>query len=441
MLRDQLESNGTLRLSVVKRILVSAVIGIAAAGLGAGFTVNGAKLPEPGGAWEIGRVSYDLTDPTRLEPLSVTPNAHRRMMVYVWYPTDRKLEERIPASYLPAFDEVKSRLSPETIADLFRPGVYVGPASIPRTDVVENAPGLKGSHKFPLLLFSHGWGNPTFLYTAELEDIVSRGYIVAAVDHPYDTAYTRFPDGAVTLFAQDRFNAAVARPQGMNSYARERVEVMAEDNRYALTEILRFGKNRKHGDPFYGQVDETRVGAFGHSIGGLTAARTCQIDQRVRACMDQDSTDNRGSPFIVTDLQKTEDQPFFLFVVSSADVWSQRALSPSDAELAQEKITRAEFDTKMKQQQNNQTKQLAGIVGGSYRLMLFDLPGFVHRSFTDQTLLATGVNHEESLHNFHVAQTWTLAFFDKYLKGEAGTILDTQGAVDVRAKLEKFPHR
>ena len=44
-------------------------------------------------------------------------------------------------------------------------------------------------------------------------------------------------------------------------------------------------------------------------------------------------------------------QPLFLFVVSSADVWSQRALNPSDADLAQQKLTRPEFDSIMREQQ------------------------------------------------------------------------------------------
>jgi hypothetical protein len=65
--------------------------------------------------------------------------------------------------------------------------------------------------------------------------------------------------------------------------------------------------------------------------------------------MDQDSADNRGSSFIVSDLPQTETQPFFLFVVSSADIWSPKALNPSDAELTKQKLTRAEFDAKMKQ--------------------------------------------------------------------------------------------
>ncbi len=71
--------------------------------------------------------------------------------------------------------------------------------------------------------------------------------------------------------------------------------------------------------------------------------------------------------------------------------------------------------------------------------MLFDLPGFIHRSFTDQTLLATKLDHEQSLDNFRVAQTYTLAFFNKYLKGDTKTVLDTGETVDRRAKLQSFP--
>jgi hypothetical protein len=93
----------------------------------------------------------------------------------------------------------------------------------------------------------------------------------------------------------------------------------------------------------------------------------------------------------------------------------------------------------MRQQQKTQTRQLAAISGGSYRLMLFDLPGFIHRSFTDQTLLASSENRDESIHNFKVAETYTLAFFGKYLKGEMQPILDGGKPVDPRAKLEVFP--
>jgi predicted dienelactone hydrolase len=399
------------------------------------------SLPKPSGSYGIARVSYELTDHSRPDPLSSSPNAHRKMMVHVWYPTDQQLTEgKTTAPYLPGFEDVESKIRKGDIADMFRPANYAAPESLPETVVLENAPIARGRQKFPLLLFAHGWGNPTFLYTAELQDIVSHGYVIAAIDHPYDTTYTRFPNGDVTFFAQERFNKEVAKqPHGLSAYSKERVEVMAQDNHYALTQILKYAATRSLGAPFYGRINIEKIGAFGHSIGGLTAARTCQIDPRVKACMDQDSTDYRGSPFIVSDLEHTEMQPFFLFVVSSANVWSPKALNPTDADLVQQKLTRAEFDAIMKQQQENQSKQLAAIPGGSYRLMLFDLPGFIHRSFTDQTLLASKLSHEESLHNFDVAEAYTLAFFDKYLKGDKKTILDTGVSVDPRAKLEKFP--
>ena len=133
-------------------------------------------LPVPSGSYGIGRVSYQMIDPSRPEPLSSNPNAHRKIMVHVWYPADREATEgKTVAPYLPGFEEVKSKISPGDIADMFRPATFVGPDSLPETVVVHNAPIARGRQRFPLLFFSHGWGNPAFLYTAELQDIVSHG--------------------------------------------------------------------------------------------------------------------------------------------------------------------------------------------------------------------------------------------------------------------------
>ena len=84
-------------------------------------------------------------------------------------------------------------------------------------------------------------------------------------------------------------------------------------------------------------------------------------------------------------------------------------------------------------------KQLDSIPRGAYRVTLYDLPGFVHRTFSDLTLLGASPDREQSLHNFRVAETFTLAFFDKYLKGDQHTVLDTGQVPDPRAKVEKFP--
>lgn len=397
-------------------------------------------LPVPTGPFGVGRVSYALTDTGRSEPLSETPGAHRRMMVYVWYPTDRRsVAGKDTAPYLPGFDEVLPRLTAGDVKGMFRPSVFRGIDLLPQTDVVEDAPIASGKEPFPLLLFSHGWGNPTFLYTAELEDVVSHGYIVLAIDHPYDTTYTRFPDGDVVHFAQSRFDTETKKPHGFVDYAVERVRIMGEDNRFALTEILRYDSAPDLHAPFYHRIDVGKIGALGHSIGGLAAARTCQIDARVRACVDQDSDDDRGSPFVVTPLDQTENQPFLLFVVASADQWSPATVNPSDASLAEQKLTREAYMALLKRNQETETKQLAGIPGGSFRVMLFGLPGFIHRSFTDQTLLDFSTDKQsDNMHNFAVAQAYTLAFFDKTLKKKRHTILDSTTPIDPRAKVDRF---
>ncbi|MGP8173768.1 MAG: alpha/beta hydrolase family protein [Terracidiphilus sp.] len=399
------------------------------------------SLPAPTGTYGVGRVSYALTDESRPEPLSITPGARHRIMAFVWYPTDRKATQGMkPAPYLPDFDKVLPKLSSGDVRDMFRPSTFRGISLLPETYVVENAPIAPGKQQFPILLFSHGWGNPTFIYTAELEDIVSHGYIVAAVDHPYDTAFTLFPDGNLTLFAQDRFDKETKKPNGVSNYAKERVEVMGDDNKFALTEILKYANTRSLHAPFYKRINERAIGAFGHSIGGLAAARTCQIDARIDACVDQDSDDYRGSPFIVTPLDQTEKQPFLLFVVSSADLWSPATVNPSDADLAAQKMTSPDYMALLKNHQTTETNQLAGIPGGSYRVMLFGLPGFIHRTFTDQTLLDFSGNKEETnFHNFQVAQAYILAFFDKYLKKGRNTVLDSQTPIDPRIKVEQFP--
>ena len=404
-------------------------------------TASRMSLPAPSGPYGVARVSYALTDHSRSEPLSNLQGARRRVMAFVWYPTDRKATPGVKtAPYLPDFDKVTSKLSADDLGGMFRPSKFKDIDSLPQIPVLEAAGIARGRQRFPLLLFSHGWGNPTFLYTAELADIVSHGYIVVAVDHPYDTTYTLFPGGDLVLFAQDRFNAESRKPKGTANYARERVEVMGDDNRFVLTEILRYANTRASRAPFYKHVDESAIAAFGHSIGGLAAARTCQIDARVKACMDQDSDDDRGSPFVVTPLDKTEQQPFLLFVAASADLWSPGVVNPTDSDLIAQKMTRADYTAWLRRSQTNETDQLAGIPGGSYRVKLFGLPGFTHRSFTDQTLLDfSGDKEGNDVHNFQVAQQYILAFFDKYLKGRPQTALDSQSPVDPRVKIERFP--
>jgi len=49
-------------------------------------TVAIPRLPAPSGPYGVGRIGYDWIDPGRPDRYSGAPQAHRELMVYVWYP-------------------------------------------------------------------------------------------------------------------------------------------------------------------------------------------------------------------------------------------------------------------------------------------------------------------------------------------------------------------
>jgi hypothetical protein len=82
---------------------------------------------------------------------------------------------------------------------------------------------------------------------------------------------------------------------------------------------------------------------------------------------------------------------------------------------------------------------MGGIAGGSYRLMLFDLPGFFIEVLRIRLYLRRNWIGKNVVTTFMSLKCTRLPFFDKYVKGNKHTILDTGEVVDARAKLEKFP--
>lgn len=400
------------------------------------------RLPLPTGPFGVGRVTYDWIDGSRPEPLSQKAGARREVMVYVWYPTARAGQASNFAPYFPDFVAAKGTINDQDFKDMLRPAdEEIRKSGLPHTRTMEANGMTKDSKRYPVLVFSHGWGLQSALYSAELEDLASHGYVVAAVDHPYDATVTLFADGRVAKFARDNFDAAAKKSRGYIDYAYERVEVMATDMRFVIDELSRYDRTPSLRAPFAGHLDLSRIGVFGHSIGGMAAARACQIDSRIRACSDQDSTDDLGSPFPVSTPGSIPKQPLLLFIASSSDIFSQEAMHPSEESLSKQKLSRSKYDEIIQKQQKKQKEILEEIASGSYRIMLFDLPGFTHRSFSDLPLLAADNDQgkwEEAVRNFQIAQSYTRGFFDKFLKSDPNTELDGKSPTDHRVRVDRF---
>ncbi|WP_218106682.1 alpha/beta hydrolase family protein [Micromonospora pallida] len=112
--------------------------------------------------------------------------------------------------------------------------------------------------------------------TGLAEDLASRGYVVAGVDHPYEARGVEFPDGRVAeCFACDEWGDGTAQKV---------IQGRTADVSFLLDRLT-------GAHPVWrGFVDPQRVAMAGHSIGGASAVRTLVTDARVDAAADLDGT-------------------------------------------------------------------------------------------------------------------------------------------------------
>jgi predicted dienelactone hydrolase len=110
-------------------------------------------------------------------------------MVSLWYPATPSGGRR--ASYMtPAESEL-------LLAHAGVTGVPPGALSTVRTNAVSDAPPAGHPRSLPFIVLSPGFIHPRSVLTGLAEDLASHGYVVAGVDHTYESVATAFPDGRV----------------------------------------------------------------------------------------------------------------------------------------------------------------------------------------------------------------------------------------------------
>jgi len=247
------------------------------------------RVPEPTGRHEVGTRTLLMVDRDR--PAGFEHDGPRRLMVQVTYPRvelpARKCRE---ARYMPAGTE--GRLV-EYIA-LDRPVTLA-------TGACRGAPMIR--RKLPLIMFSHAYTASRGVYATLVNDLASRGFIVAAVDHTYDAFAVQFPDGALVdgEFGNPLASKPITEPELV-----QLVNLRVRDVRTVTTRLIRRSLRRTW---LKGRIDRARIGAFGHSLGGATAARVADLDRRFRASADLD-----GSLFGSWPLTRRSAKPFLLLV-------------------------------------------------------------------------------------------------------------------------------
>ena len=226
-------------------------------------------LPEPTGPCPVGTTSLWLTDTSRPDPWVAGVNA-RELMVSLWYPATPSDGRR--ARYMtPAESELQ--LTGRGIT-----GVPPEALSTVRTNAVSDATPEGRQRALPLVVLSPGFTNSRSTLTALAEDLASHGYVVAGIDHTYESFATAFPDGRVTTCL-----AREARRRGTGF--REKVAAgRAADVSFVLGELT----GAHPAWPGAGLIDPSRMAMAGHSAGGAAAIAAMLADSRIRAGIDMD---------------------------------------------------------------------------------------------------------------------------------------------------------
>jgi len=224
-------------------------------------------MPLPTGPYNIGTEIVHLIDESRAEEFTDNAEDYREMMVQLWYPTD--MTQGRWADYMDpvAFDWLKHQSPIPLFMIPDQAYTYVG------THAYLNASCAQGS--FPILIFSHGYDGVRAIYTSLIEDLVSHGFIVAAINHPYIAGVTVFPDGRTVKLA-----LAPEDPEQQEDYYQTAFRSVSGDILFTLDYLTIVNDSHSH---LNGHLDLHRVGVYGHSFGGGATVDVCASDPRFRA--------------------------------------------------------------------------------------------------------------------------------------------------------------
>ncbi|GIH26721.1 esterase [Acrocarpospora phusangensis] len=224
-----------------------------------------ATLPAPTGPHPVGTTALHLKDTSRADPWNLDADA-RELKVTLWYPAGRGDGRRAP--YMTAKE------SELTLKGL---GVTSAPydmLSRTTTNAVQDAEPAGGNR--PLVVLSPGFTKPMSTLTSLAEDLASRGYVVAGIDHPYESHATTLTDGRIAeCLACDSdtdpgFGTGVVRSR-------------AADVSFVLDHLTTAWDGS-------GLIDPSRIAMAGQSIGGASAMAAMLHDPRVRAGVNMDGT-------------------------------------------------------------------------------------------------------------------------------------------------------
>lgn len=264
-------------------------------------------FPRPTGEHGVGTVRYHMIDKNRLDPYD--QSLYRELMVQVWYPTVVKSTVAIAhAQYLPDLMPHMKRMAVESF---YVPQVVLDYLLVDiKCYAHEGAPLLSRKQKYPVVVLCHGLGSMVSLHTAHAENLASHGYVVFGINHTFTCSLSVFPDGRMYPFKFD-WNA----PDKVKEFTKI-INIWQEDVRFVLAQIEDIANEKLvsgEANQFCHKLDMTKLGMFGHSMGGATSTQMLRRDDRVKAAINMDG------PLFGNDYEDGFKKPYMVMVAESSD--------------------------------------------------------------------------------------------------------------------------
>jgi dienelactone hydrolase len=332
------------RLSITARVLATGVVGVSAL---FSLLLPVFQLPAPSGKYPVGTAIYHWVDNKRIDPFVPQSNVPREVMTQVWYPGTSSQN----ANFAPYVADAQI-VMPQLARVLGLPAFVLGHFNLIETHAQSGIPLSSVQDSYPLLIFSPGRAGIRWQDTGLMENLASHGYMVAAVDHPYSSAITVFPDGRSIVIDPSMW--PTLDDANYRQIMAERTQWLATDVSFVLDQILSSDLGSK--------IDPGRIGVIGHSLGGAVAIEVCAQDARFKVGINLDGT--------IYDSATTLTQPLLLISREQTSFEHELAHVPPDRA---QQIIRDEYDG-MQSIIDHSPDALWVTVAGAYHYNFTDLP-------------------------------------------------------------------
>jgi predicted dienelactone hydrolase len=252
-------------------------------------------LPPPDGPYAVATQVYRWTDAARDEPHTADTTDRRSVIAQAWYPTAQR-ESPGGVTRLAYIDGTHDM--PDQVAVM--PGFLLRRYDQIDTHAAALAALAPSDRPWPVVILSPGYGAPRAVYTGLATRLASRGFVVVALDHPYESAVTELPDGRVVGTRE----LLLPGERDRTSYMARQQVVRVADIRFVIDQLARPGVLLP---PLRGDgLDATKVAVIGHSFGGAASIAALTEDPRVVAAANIDGTPYGDLP------DRTLTRPFLL---------------------------------------------------------------------------------------------------------------------------------